>query len=281
MTVLKVESLCKSYPSFKLKDVSFQLDAGTITGFIGRNGAGKTTTLKSMLNFVHPDSGKIYFFGKNAENETSGIKQDIGFVSGGADFYPKKKLKTITGAVKKFYKNWSDDDYQKYMKQFSLDENKTPDELSAGMNVKYALALALSHKARLLILDEPTSGLDPVSREEILDIFLALKDEGVTVLFSTHITSDLEKTADKIIYIQNGTVIADKNIEAFTDEYMLAQLCEADLSEKTRPLLIGCKRAKHGYTALIKKSDAQNTALNCAPASLEDIMVHFEKEQDE
>ncbi|MBU4440407.1 MAG: ABC transporter ATP-binding protein, partial [Firmicutes bacterium] len=156
MSVLAVSNLCKRYNQFQLDNVSFVLEQGTITGFIGRNGAGKTTTLKALLNFVHPDDGEILFFGKSFKANEFEIKQKIGFVAGGINYYPKKKIKTITATTRRFYANWDEQAYQHYMERFALDENKTPDELSAGMKVKYALVLALSHHAELLILDEPT-----------------------------------------------------------------------------------------------------------------------------
>ncbi len=164
---LKVKGLCKQYPAFRLEDVSFELVPGSITGFIGRNGAGKTTTINSILAFVKPDP----------EHDRE-IKEKIGFVSAGMTYYTRKKLKTITAVTKTFYPGWDDGAYRKWLNAFSLDEEKTPAELSNGMKIKYALALALSHGAALLILDEPTSGLDPVSREELVEIFLKLKDEG-------------------------------------------------------------------------------------------------------
>ena len=202
MIALSVVDLCKKYDHFELNNVSFALETGKITGFIGRNGAGKTTTLKSLINFVHPQSGDVLFFGKSFKDNEFEIKHKIGFVAGGIDYYPKKKIKIITATTRRFYRDWDDDAYTRYMNMFSLDENKTPDELSAGMKVKYSLALALSHNAELLILDEPTSGLDPVSREDLLDVFLNLSKQGITILFSTHITSDLDKCADNIIYIK-------------------------------------------------------------------------------
>ncbi|MEF9972509.1 MAG: ABC transporter ATP-binding protein [Clostridia bacterium] len=157
MSVLVVKDLGKSYENFALCDVSFALEDGKITGFIGRNGAGKSTVLKSMLNFVHPDKGEVFFFGKRYRENEQAIKQEIGFVAGGIDYYPKKKLRTITETTKRFYTRWDDDAYARYLALFHLDERKTPDQLSEGMKVKYALALALSHRARLLILDEPTA----------------------------------------------------------------------------------------------------------------------------
>lgn len=231
MEIVSVKNLCKKYPSFYLDNVSFTLEEGKIIGFIGRNGAGKTTTIKSMLGFVHSDSGEICIFGKNyGENELE-IKQNMGYVSGGFLFYPNKKLKDITGVTASFYQNWDDGLYKKYMEKFHLDEAKTPSKLSEGMKVKYSIVLALSHHAKLLILDEPTSGLDPVSREELLDIFLELKKEGVTIFFSTHITSDLEKCADDIIYIQMGKILKQAGLNEFLKDYsyMAKAGKEADL----------------------------------------------------
>ena len=207
MTILKVSGLCKKYPAFSLKNVSFEIEGGTIMGFIGRNGAGKTTTLKALLNLIHSDSGNIEFFGKSfAENESE-IKQRVGYVVSTSGYYKRKKIADITAVTKTFYDNWNDEDYRHYLEVFKLDENKTPDQLSEGMKVKYNIALALSHKAELLILDEPTSGLDPVSRDELLEIFRQLAAKGIAILFSTHITTDLDKCADMITYIKNGETL--------------------------------------------------------------------------
>lgn len=214
-TVLEIKNLCKKYPSFELKNVSFSLKEGSIMGFIGRNGAGKTTTIKSILNFVHPSSGSIVFFGKEMIGNEDEIKQLIGYAPGGINYYPMKTLKKITKITKSFYPSWNDELYEKYMKAFKLDENKKPKELSEGMKVKYNLVLALSHGAKLLILDEPTSGLDPVSRDELLTIFEKLRDKGTSILFSTHITSDLEKCADSITYIKQGQIVDSSSKEDF------------------------------------------------------------------
>lgn len=207
--IITIKNLCKTYPSFELKNVSFSLQKGSIMGFIGRNGAGKTTTLKCLLNLVHPDSGEISFFGRlrNEKNEDE-IKQRIGFAAGGVDYYRVKPIKKIAAATASFYNSWNNDAYKKYMELFSLDESKAPKQLSDGMKVKFNLALALSHGAEALILDEPTSGLDPVSRNELLKIFTDLAKEGISVLFSTHITSDLDRCADCVTYIKSGRIIA-------------------------------------------------------------------------
>ena len=215
MAVLEVRGLCKQYPSFRLEDVSFSVEPGSIMGFIGRNGAGKTTTLKSILNLVHPSAGEIRYFGMDLAAHEREIKQRIGFAGGAVDYYGRKRIADIVAVTRMFYSNWDEREYRRYLDAFSLDPDKTPSQLSEGMKVKLNLTLALSHHAELLILDEPTSGLDPVSRGELLDAFTFLRDRGVAVLFSTHITSDLEKCADHITYIARGRLIDSAPMDAF------------------------------------------------------------------
>ena len=219
MKVVELSGVCKQYPTFSLKDVSFSLESGKITGFIGRNGAGKTTTIKSMLNLVHTSSGEICYFGLPLIGNETEIKQRIGYSTGTVSWYPRKTIRQIIDATRAFYTNWDDDACKKYMELFNLDENKKPMELSDGMKVKCNLLFALSHGAEVLILDEPTSGLDPFSRDELLDLFMTLKEHGVTILFSTHITSDLEKCADDIIYIHNGEIRANCPKTDFMSSY--------------------------------------------------------------
>lgn len=221
MSIVEVKNLRKKYPSFLLDNVSFHLEAGRITGFAGRNGAGKTTTIKSMLNLIHPDSGEITCFGMSLNNHEAEIKRRIGYSTGTVSWYPRKKLKDIALVTKSFYPNWDENAYRKHLELFQLDENKTPLELSEGMKVKFNLLLALSHGAEILILDEPTSGLDPFSRDELLDIFMALRDDGVAVFFSTHIISDLEKCADDIVYISGGKIKAAMPVKDFCSAHSL------------------------------------------------------------
>lgn len=232
MDILKIDHISKTYPGFQLQDVSFCVKEGTIMGFIGRNGAGKTTTLKSIMNMVHTEKGRVEFFGLDMAEHEREIKQRIGYAGGTVDYYKKKKIGKLLDITKKFYDHWDDDACSKYMKLFSLNENKTPSELSEGMKVKLNLVIALSHGAQLLILDEPTSGLDPVSRAGLLEIFKLLKERGVSILFSTHITSDLDQCADEITYIRDGEIVYTGSMAEFTggetlEEVMIRQEKEA------------------------------------------------------
>ncbi|MBR6407646.1 MAG: ABC transporter ATP-binding protein [Clostridia bacterium] len=219
MVIVEIQDLVKKYPSFELKDISFSLESGRITGFIGRNGAGKTTTIKSMLNMIHPDSGMIRYFNRPFVGNEADIKKRIGYSTGTVSWYPRKKIRDIVDIVKRFYDTWDEASYRKYLDLFSIDEMKTPLELSEGMKVKVNLMLALAHKSEVLILDEPTSGLDPFSRNELLGIFTELRNNGVTVFFSTHIITDIEKCADDIIYISKGRIVAAMSKEDFIRQY--------------------------------------------------------------
>jgi ABC-2 type transport system ATP-binding protein len=273
---LSVRGLCKNYPEFQLKDLSFTLEAGKITGFIGRNGAGKTTTINSVLSLIHPDAGEVRFGGLLQEEHTREIMEKIGFVSAGMTYYTRKTLKTITGITKTFFPGWDNTAYRKHMESFGLSEDKTPAELSNGMKIKYALTLALSHGADLFILDEPTSGLDPISREELVEVFLRLRDLGKTVFFSTHITSDLEKCADRILFLQKGELKADDSLSAFQAAYRILE-CSGSVPPEAEKAAKGICRIRNGYTVLLAKEDA-DTMEETREATLEEIMVHLEKE---
>jgi ABC-2 type transport system ATP-binding protein len=281
--VLKVEGLSKRYPSFELKNVSFSLEAGRIAGFIGRNGAGKTTTLKSLLNLVHPDSGRVEFFGKDFRGAEFEIKRRIGFVSGGVDYYPLKRISAIASVTKRFFEAWDEDAYRRCLRDFAIDEAKTPKELSAGMKVKLSLALALSHNAELLILDEPTSGLDPVSRDELLDLFMDLGRKGIAIFFSTHITSDLDKCADDIVYIKEGGIRAAAPMKSFLASYKVAEFGPDGPPQALESSLIGLKRTKEGYAALMPSAALMASGVPASGATIEDadleaIMVHMDRE---
>ena len=279
MKILEIKELRKEYPGFLLDNVSFDVEEGSIMGFIGRNGAGKTTTIKSMLNLVHADGGAVLFEGKDIWANETECKKQIGLVLGEFSFYKRKKLKTIAAVTKQFYPEWDEETYQTLLKRFSLDPEKKISELSQGMRVKFALALALSHRAKLLILDEPTSGLDPVSRDELLDIFRSIIEDGEhSILFSTHIISDLEKCADYITYIKSGKIVVSTDADSFKDAYRLVS-GEAEQLERFRDKLIGYRAHAFGFTGLMKKADAEAAeGLKVAPADMESIMIYTEKE---
>ena len=206
--LLEIKNLRKNYTAFSLKDISFTLERGFIMGFIGPNGAGKSTTIKLILNLIKKDGGEIKIFGKdNIKNERE-VKNKIGFVLDESYYYEDVTLLEMKNIVAPFYKEWDDEVFHRHLKNFNLPAEKKIKELSKGMKMKYSLAIALSHHADLLIMDEPTSGLDPLVRSELLDILTELiQDENKGVLFSTHITSDLDKVADYVALIRDGEIV--------------------------------------------------------------------------
>ena len=245
MNVLEVRELRKTYPAFTLKDVSLDVPQGAIVGFIGRNGAGKSTTLKSILGLVHPDGGTVRAFGLDYAANEAAIRRRIGVVLGGIDFYPKKKVGVIADVTRRFYSNWDEGKYRHYLELFAIDESKRVDQLSSGMKVKYMIALALSHSAELLILDEPTSGLDPVSRDELVELFRRIVADGSrSILFSTHITSDLEKCASHIAFIKDGEMLYDGGVEDFKARFR-------DKGETLEDIIVAVERRELDDSAII------------------------------
>lgn len=277
MNMLSVRNLCKRYPDFSLKDVGFDVEEGFITGFIGKNGSGKTTTLKSMLNLVIPDSGRVTVFGRDINEAEAEIKQELAFMSGEFEYYPQTKVFVLAKIFKKFYKNWDDKVFSDYLERFGINPKKRVKELSAGTKVKLGLALALSHGAKLLILDEPTSGLDPIARSEVSDIFQEIVEDGRhSVLFSTHITSDLDRCADYIVFIDGGKIILNETKDDILAGHLVVKGATDMLNEDMKTKLIGCKENRHGFSALMKKADySPDSGLLAQAPNLEDIMIYY------
>ena len=275
MNTIEVKNLTKIYKTFTLDHVSFTIPKGYIMGFIGENGAGKTTTIKSMLNIIKRNGGNINIFDKDIDTHELEIKSKIGYVSGNM-FYPKKTIKDITKVYKRFYDQWDEPLYQSYLDQFKLDENKRVDELSKGMQLKYAIALALSHHAELLILDEPTSGLDPVARDQLLELFQTIMEkEETTIFFSTHITSDLEKCADYVTFIKEGQIIESSSKDDLIDSYRYVSGTEKEL-DKMKDRLISYKVNAFGFNGLMKSSDVKSSdTAKIGQPTLDDIMIFY------
>ena len=277
--ILTVSGLNKSYGDFSLKDVTFSLLEGCITGFIGVNGAGKTTTLRTLLGLTNKLSGKIQFFGLDMDKNEREIKDRIGIVLDGGGFYEELSLGEMKVIISSAYTSWSEQDFKRYMDMFSLDPKQKINSLSKGMRMKYALALALSHNAELLIMDEPTSGLDPVSRDELLNVFREFVADGKrSILFSTHITSDLDKCADYIMYIKDGCILMNGDREEIIGGYRLVCGGKADMTPELEAALIGVKETAFGFTGLIAERDLNAAdGLQTAPADIESIMLYTEK----
>ena len=281
-SVLKIENLNKQYPSFSLKDVSFEVKPGEIMGFIGRNGAGKTTTLKSIMNMIHYESGNISAFGLDMTEHELENKQRIGFALSELNYYPNKTIRTLMDVTKRFYKNFDEQKFNEVCKLFNLDVNKKLEELSSGMKVKYSVAIALSHKAELLILDEPTSGLDPVSRDEILDIFREIvRNKERAILFSTHITSDLDKCASHITYIHDGAILYTGAKNDFVKSYLFVQ--DKTKNESLKDEYIAYKELEdyvEGLISIDNKDVFIKNGIEPKEPDLEQIMIYLERSKN-
>lgn len=280
--ILQVQNLSKRYKNFSLKDVSFSIPKGFIMGLIGQNGAGKTTTIKLLLNNINRSNGEIMIFGLDNIKDELEIKEKIGVVFDSNCFPVSWKIKDVEGAARLFYSTWSSSKFEGYLSKFHLETTKKVSELSRGMQMKLMLACALSYDNQLLILDEPTSGLDPVSRDQLLSILSEYVEDGNhSVLFSTHVTSDLEKIADYITYLKNGEVFYSGDKDEFLDSFRIIKGGLDELTETLKSKLVGIRKYPTGFDGLIRIQDIKNSSdFLIDPVTIDDIII-FTSEEDE
>jgi len=277
--VLKVAGLRKEYEDFELSGISFSLPPGYIMGFIGANGAGKTTTIKLIMNLIERDAGSIEVQGMDNIREERSVKDKIGFVYDNAGFYEELNMEQMKNVISRYYTRWDEAAYQRNLKRLGLTGNKKISDLSKGMRMKYALALALSHHAELLLMDEPTSGLDPVIRAELLGVLQEAIEKGdCSVFFSTHITSDLDKVADYVVMVHDGHMIFSDAKDHLLERYRIVKGTRNHLSRLTGYPLIGTDRQPHGFSALVSDGAAAAKAagegLILERPTLEDMMLY-------
>ncbi len=279
--ILEIRGLCKSYGDFALKDVTFSLPKGYIMGFVGQNGSGKTTTIRSILNMAKTDSGKISVFGLDSVTDTIQIKERLGVVFDSLYLAENLNAKMIEKQLKPFYKGWDSEEYYRRLKDFELPADKKVGEFSKGMKMKFMVAVALSHKAELIILDEPTSGLDPVARDELLDILAEyIEDENCGVLFSTHITADVERIADFVTILHNGRIWFTGEKDELAEKYAVIKGAAEDIPAGLKEKMIGFHDYRNGFEALIQTDDLAGlpAALEYEKASIDEILVYIAKE---
>lgn len=255
--IIEIEKLVKRYDSkFELNIESLGIEGGMIIGLIGENGAGKTTFLKSLLNIIPVNHGDIKIFGKDIKLEGNFIKEEIGLVLDNMFFPEVLTPKDIDLVMRDIYKNWDSNIYDQYLSNFQLPKSKMIKNFSKGMRKKLEIATALSHHPKLLILDEATSGLDPVVRGEVLDIFLDfIQDENHTILFSTHITSDLEHIADYIVFLDKGKILLNQSRDEIMDGYGILK-CDTDsFQEIAKEDIICYRKNSYDYEILVKDRD--------------------------
>jgi ABC-2 type transport system ATP-binding protein len=278
--ILELNNVVKEFAGFKLNGVSFSLEPGFIMGFIGANGSGKTTTIKLIMNLLHLDGGDISVFGLDSRRNEQEVKQRIGFVYDDNHFYEELTIAQMTKVVAPFYRNWNWEIYNEYVNRFGLPTTKKIKTFSRGMKMKYSLAVALAHKAELLIMDEPTSGLDPIVRSELLDILSeVIQDESCSVLFSSHITSDLDRIADYVTLIHQGSLVFSTSKEELFETYAVIKGERSLLDANLRPYLVGVRENQFGFEGLVKERASVERMTGgkaiLERPTLEDIMLYY------
>lgn len=281
-TVIELKNVSKRFSSFEVKDVSFEVKKGFVTGFVGANGMGKSTTIRLIMNLLKPDSGEITIFGLDYRKHEREIKQRIGFVYDEHVLYENLTLQEMKKILRPIYEKWDDEVFHQYVHEFQLPLNKKLKTFSKGMQMKASLAIALSHHADLIIMDEPTAGLDPVFRRELLSILRNLVlDSEKTIFFSTHITSDLDRIADYIVFIQDGQIVFSQEFYSIEEQYVIVKggidLLDADTSKT----FVSIQQSAHSFEGLsADKASVMKLFGDLAlyePVTLEDILFYTKK----
>lgn len=277
---LEVSNLSKSFESFRLQNISFSLPKGYIMGLIGPNGSGKTTTIKLILNMLKRDGGEVKILGLDNITDEQTAKKSLGVVFDSNYFSDEWKVSQVEKSVSMFYKNWDTRRFAELLEKFHIPPAKKVKELSKGMQMKLMLACAFSYGAKLLILDEPTSGLDPVARDELLNILSEYIEDGEhSVLFSTHITGDLERAADYITYISYGELFFSGSKDEFVDMFRIVKGGRDELTLDLKEKLIGIRNFSTGFEALARSEDLKLFShLDIEPATIDDIVVFTNRE---
>lgn len=276
---LTISGLTKTYKDFVLNEVSFSVPSGSVVGLIGENGAGKSTTISAALGLVQKEAGSVSVLGKEElDNE---VKEQIGVVFDGNNFSEILSPKKIGRVMRDIYQSWDDHTFMALLKKFSLPAGKPIKQFSKGMKMKLAIAVALSHNSKLLILDEATSGLDPVVRDDILDMLLDfVQDESHSILVSSHITSDLEKIADYIVFIHEGRVVFSKPKDELTEQYGIIKCGSAQFDALDKSEIIVYRKMDYEWQVLVADRNQMQKKYPKAmivPASIDEIMLLYVK----
>jgi len=278
-STLILKNVNKKYEksNFAIKDISFSVPEGSIVGFIGENGAGKSTTMNCILNVIRRDSGTIEIFGREMTDEDIDIRENIGVVYDSNNFPEYLTAKQLADILGRIYSKWDDFCFEQFLRRFGLPESQKIKTYSRGMSMKLAIAVALSHDSKLLILDEATSGLDPIMRDEILDVLLEfVKQENHSILLSSHITSDLEKIADYIVFIHNGEIILSKTKDELIYEYGVIRCSENDFHNILSEDILSSMKKDYQIDVLIKNRkliEKKYKNLIVDSVSLDEIML--------
>ena len=277
--VIELKNVVKDYGDFKLDHISFAVPEGSVCGFIGQNGAGKTTTINLILDIINRDEGEISLFGKPVDQDHAYVREDVGVVFDEMGFHEFMTAKDINIMMKNIYKNWDEVAFFDYLKKFSLPSKKKCGAFSRGMRMKLQIAAAMSHKAKLLIMDEPTSGLDPIVRNEMIGIFRDfVVEEYHTILLSSHITGDLEKIADEVVFIDGGKIVLSGNKDEILEKHGILKCKKEEASKVSEALIVGVEEEAYSTSILVNDRHAAAKLypdMVIEEAALEDIMIYY------
>lgn len=276
MDKLTIKNLCKHYQNFDIDNVSLSIPSGSVVGLIGENGAGKSTIIKSILGITKIDGGEISFNGTDIRNLSKEEKQKIAFVLDDSGLPQNLDLKTMNKMFSSIYSTWNVNLFNEYVQKFNLPNDKEYSKFSKGMKMKVALAVAFSHESELLILDEPTSGLDPVVRDEILELLYDYCKDDKAIIISSHITSDLEKICDYVIYVHNGKVVMSEQKDELLQKYAIYQLDQKQLLELQPQAVSRVLKKEFGMEVLALK-ERMPKDFDYRPIVLDDIMLFYSK----
>ncbi|MBP1550170.1 MAG: ABC transporter ATP-binding protein [Oscillospiraceae bacterium] len=276
---IEINGITKKYDGFTLDNVSFDVPKGSIMGFIGQNGAGKSTTIRSLLNIIPVNSGEIRILGLDHIRNEKEIKERIAVVFDELPFHDVFNAKDMSRIFEGIYPKWNRNEYMRYLDRFQLPRKKKIGEFSKGMKMKLQIACALSHEAELLVMDEPTSGLDPVVRDEILRIFMEYLEDGErSILMSSHITSDLEKIADSITYIDRGKILLSGYKDEILENHGVIKCSKEQLAEIDPADIVSARVNAFGAEVMVSDREAAGykySGLMLDPTSLEEIMLYY------
>lgn len=279
MNSIEIRNLQKNYKNFSLTIDNLHIPEGYITGFIGPNGSGKTTTIKSLLGMVKPDSGEIKILNANINKDTK-TKENIAYVGDESGFLEESKLSNLHKIISKFYPNWDEKIYKKYISKFQINESKAYKDLSKGQKKQFELIMALSHHPKLLIMDEPTSSLDPIIRNEFLELMQDhMEMDNMTVFYSTHITTDLDKAADYIVMIYNGQILLKGEKDEILDNHVIVKIKKELVDSSIKKEFISLKESAFGFEGLIsdkrKAYELFGDEAIYEKCTLEDILLYY------
>lgn len=278
MNALEIKNLNKSFNGFKIDNLSLTLPSGCIMGLIGENGAGKSTTIKLILDMLHKDSGTISILGRDNRDGIRLIKEDVGVVADEVGIPEDLNAKQVGKIMKYTFRNWDSAEYKRLLDMLSIPCDKAFKDFSKGMKMKLGIAVALSHNAKLLILDEATSGLDPVVRDEIVDMFVDFtRDEGHSVLISSHIVSDLEKLCDYVAFIHKGRLLLCEEKDLLLAQYGIIHCTAEEMKDIPEDAVKYKKESAYGVQAMVLRN-AIPDGINISPISIEELFVFMVKE---